>query len=578
MRRITALLIVFVLVFSLAPATHFTFALDSTGITIDGNLNDWPTTLLLNDPIGDGKWGTNNDIRTVGVYSDGNYIYIAGIFKKSGWNNLGVILDLIERKGAKDTKGHPWGRSYSVASGDIDIMIETWESDLRGWLISPDNTFIDVTSHIKRAYGTTDDWIVVEIAVPLSIFGDIKNPSLKVAFVLTGGSDGALQWFSDIAPDQDVPTWNEGGGAVAPAIITRFIFWSPDQPLELQIVDSNFSYEKYLLERKATHIASFITMNSFYGQRKFNESYSRYESIKDELKKYQIAPEVEARIEEYDSEVANLLELYHNGLSTINIPGLAFVGAFRIYRAYIGMRRITLEMEEILENAKERQYEKEKHLEELSKKLTKTIDGNLDDWSVQPIAVDTEGYGQDGANLKALYVDYDDNFLYIALTTDNKASWRVAYGIALDYKDGGYTTGQDSWGKKVSFTRGIDAELYFFWNGEFFGNPGTGTITSAQLTLWNGNGWDYKDLQWAGFYAYTGGNETGLQTLEIAIPWEELGGKPKEIHIVAYVTGQGAGDSAVDSLPLQEAVMDKQPGDEWGDEDTFTEFASVSII
>jgi hypothetical protein len=80
-----------------------------------------------------------------------------------------------------------------------------------------------------------------------------------------------------------------------------------------------------------------------------------------------------------------------------------------------------------------------------------------------------------------------------------------------------------------------------------------------------------------GKYAYKGGADNGLQTLEIAIPWEELGGKPKEINIVAYITGQGAGDSAVDSLPLQEAVMDKQPDQEWGDEDTFTEFATVLI-
>jgi len=53
--------------------------------------------------------------------------------------------------------------------------------------------------------------------------------------------------------------------------------------------------------------------------------------------------------------------------------------------------------------------------------------------------------------------------------------------------------------------------------------------------------------------------------------------KPEKIDIVAFVTGQGAGDSAVDSLPLQEAVKDKAPGEEWSDADTFTQFATVVI-
>ncbi|ASJ06259.1 hypothetical protein [Thermococcus pacificus] len=458
------------------------------------------------------------------------------------------------------------------------MMIETWESDLKGWIVSNDNTFTDVTSEIKRKYSKIDDdWIVVEIAIPISIFGDVTNPALKVSFVLTGGSDGTLQWFSDVAPDQDVPSWNKWGGAVAPAILTRFIFWSPDQPLEIQIVDTEFSYDQYILNKKATLIASFIGLNSFYGQKKFEEYYSKYQDINKELEEYYIPPEVGDKIYEYNNEVTDILKQYQEGITKISLPGQAFIGAFKIYRSYTDLREIVLEMEEILENAKRGQYERKEYMEELAKNLTKTIDGNLDDWSVEPVAVDDVGYGQDGANLKALYVDYDDQFLYIAITTENKASWRIAYGVSLDYKDGGYTTGQDSWGRKVDFSRGIDAQLYFFWNGEFFDDKGTSTITSAQLVLWNGAGWEYRDLQWVGFYNYTGSADDGLQTLEIAIPWSELGGKPKQISVVAYVTGQGVGDSAVDSLPLQDAVKDTDPGQEWGDADTFTEFATVTI-
>lgn len=575
MKRNISVFLIAILILGTFPLGSVSAVASGLSIIVDGNLDEWPTTLLLDDPIGDGKWGSGDDIKTVGAYSDGTYIYIAAVFKKTGYNNLGVLIDVIGKDGAPDTKGHPWNRHYTFARGDIDMMIESWEFDLSAWTFSPTGVN-EVTSSIQRAYGSKDGWVIAEMAIPLSVFGDIQNPSFKVVFVLTGGSNGALQWFADVAPDQDVPGWNNGGGAPAPAILTKFLFWSYDSPYEFRVVGENFDYNKYLLEKKANHIASFISLNSFYGQIKFKEYYSRYDEIKNELAKYYLSPEVQEKIAEYDSEVNNLLELYNEGIKTINLPGRAFIGAFRVYRAYTGMKKITSEIEKILEDAQKGVYELEGYLQELSKNLTKTIDGNLDDWSVPPVAVDEAGYGQDGADLKALYVDYDDQFLYIALTTENRASWRIAYGISLDYKDGGYTGDQDSWGKKVSFSRGIDAQLYFFWNGEFFGDPGTSTITSAQLVLWNGTGWEYKDLQLVGFYAYTGGAEDGLQTLEIAIPWEALGVKPGEINIVAYVTGQGAGDSAVDSLPLQDAVKDTEPGQEWGDADTFTQFATVT--
>ena len=322
---------------------------------------------------------------------------------------------------------------------------------------------------------------------------------------------------------------------------------------------------------------TFVMHNMFYGTRHFEKDYPRYNELDQQLRNMPLPEDAKERLDEIQNEVLDLVKLYNEGKDMITQPNYAFMGAMRIYRAYTGLKKIIGEMEEMLRKAQEGEYEHEKYMEELAKNLTKNIDGNLDDWSVKPVAVDDTGFGQDGANLKALYVDYDNQFLYIALTTENKASWRVAYGIALDYKDGGYTTGADAWGRKVSFTNGVDAQLYFFWNGEFFGDLGTSNITSAQLVLWNGTAWKYEDLKWVGFYAYTGGAQNGLQTLEIAVPWTAIGGEPEKLRIVAYVTGQGSGDSAVDVLPLQEAVKDNAPGDEWGDADTFSEFAVVTI-
>lgn len=203
------------------------------------------------------------------------------------------------------------------------------------------------------------------------------------------------------------------------------------------------------------------------------------------------------------------------------------------------------------------------------------VDGKLNDWSdADVVAEDTENFGGEGANLKKLYVKYDSDFLYIALETDNTASWRIAYGMALDYADGGATDMPDSWGRNIGFKRGVDAEMYFFWHGEFFGEKGTDSITDMNLAIWNGEEWVYRDLREVALVAWDGG-ALGLRSLEIAIPWEAIGGKPKKLGVIAWVTGSNTGDSAVDSLPLDDAVKDS--GDEWGDSDILGSFVEVEI-
>ena len=384
-------------------------------------------------------------------------------------------------------------------------------------------------------------------------------------------------WTVDIPAGNSTSFWYLYKYPGAPGLVLFKAVVDPNNTIEEVNEDNNVYTLSLHVGRLVRLQNAFVMHNMFYGTRHFEKDYAKYTQLEEQLKEMPLPEAEKKRLGEIEDEVMDLLKLYNEGKQQITQPNYAFVGAMKIYRAYTGLKKIIREMEDMLRKAQEGVYEHEKYMEELAKNLTKTIDGSLDDWSVEPIVVDETGYGQDGANLKALYVDYDDQFLYIALTTENKASWRIAYGIALDYKDGGYTTGTDAWGRKVNFEKGIDAQLYFFWNGEFFGDLGTSTITSAQLVLWNGTGWKYNDLEWVGFYNYTGGFEKGLQTLEVAIPWSALGGKPAEINIVAYITGQGAGDSAVDSLPLQEAVKDNDPGAEWGDVDTFTEFAKVTI-
>ena len=421
----------------------------------------------------------------------------------------------------------------------------------------------------------------VEPGTPANITINVSNVGKVGAYNVTVElylNDRPIKnWTVDVPAGGHVILWYlyPYPGATGTAVFRAVV--DPQNAIEEVNEDNNAASITIGVGRRVRIQNAFVIHNMYYGLRTFQKAYTHYLELHQQLIQMPLPQEERERLKEMENEVMELLKLYNEGKEQVTMPNYAFIGATKIYRAYTGLKRINRELEEMLRKAQEGLYEREKYMEELARNLTKTIDGNLDDWNVEPVAIDDTGFGQDGANLKALYVDYDDQFLYIALTTENRASWRVAYGISLDYRDGGYTTGQDSWGKKIEFSRGVDAQLYFFWNGEFFGDQGTSTITSAQLTIWNGTGWEYHDLQWVGFYNYTGGAENGLQTLEIAIPWKALGEKPGQISVVAYVTGQGIGDSAVDSLPLQDAVKDREPGQEWGDVDKFTRFATVTI-
>ncbi|MDK2854497.1 MAG: hypothetical protein PWQ92_1391, partial [Thermococcaceae archaeon] len=97
--------------------------------------------------------------------------------------------------------------------------------------------------------------------------------------------------------------------------------------------------------------------------------------------------------------------------------------------------------------------------------VPKTIDGDLSDWESYEVVGVSNLDGPDGADLNKLYVSYDEQYLYVAITTNNTASWGVVYGFGLDVKEGGYTGDTDAWDRKIGFSRGVDYEIYFWYDG-----------------------------------------------------------------------------------------------------------------
>ena len=199
-----------------------------------------------------------------------------------------------------------------------------------------------------------------------------------------------------------------------------------------------------------------------------------------------------------------------------------------------------------------------------------TVDGNLGDWRSDTVVGTGKDNGEAGAKLDKLYVAWDDNYLYIAIKTNNTASWNVAYGFGIDVDPGsgkGYTGGDspsDAWNRKIGFKSpfAIDYEVYFYWSGS------SNSITSAQLFKWTGSEWTKTaDLTGGTDYASTGGSN-GLQTLEIKIPWSSLGSpnSPEDVAVIAWITGNSG--SAVSSAPWDSTLEDSS--DEWSDTDYFS--------
>jgi hypothetical protein len=208
-----------------------------------------------------------------------------------------------------------------------------------------------------------------------------------------------------------------------------------------------------------------------------------------------------------------------------------------------------------------------------------TVDGVIDPsegWILVATSANPNG-GGDGANLNNFYYYFDTNDLYLAINTFNSASWDVAYGFSLDMDSvefsGYYTGDNDAWGRRMNFAGwapynyALEYEIYFWWSGW------DGAITAWNLCTWNGTGWDYWGVA---EFAWTGDNSTGLQALEIRIPWTDLGGFDPTFHTSAWVTG-GGGSSAVDIIPPDFQVADGG-GAEWTDSDTISTFGGPTSV
>lgn len=205
-----------------------------------------------------------------------------------------------------------------------------------------------------------------------------------------------------------------------------------------------------------------------------------------------------------------------------------------------------------------------------------TIDGVItpdEGWELVGVSAYPNGGGE-GANLNQFFYALSEDTLYLAITTNNTASWNVAYGFGIDYiPEYGYFEGDnDAWGRRMNFTEtyAIDDEVYFWWDG------GASSITSANTCVWLDGSWDYRGVD---NFAWTGGGD-GLQTLEIAVSWATLSLPTKiqgeEVNLSTWIAGDG-GSSAVDVIPYNESVSDGG-GDEWTDSDTITAYFTATLI
>ncbi|USG98995.1 hypothetical protein K1720_05405 [Thermococcus argininiproducens] len=662
MRKSVPLVIAVLVLFNVVPTVKFVSAIQGS-ITLDGDLGDWSASLLYSDPVGDAKWGANNEIETFGFFVYNNTLYIAGIFKKDGWNNFMIMLDLSTRQGYPTTEHHDWGRMYKFASGDIDFVLETWGDGYSAWIVSSSGSFNDISSQVNFASSTTPDgWKVVEIAIPLSAFGNVEVNGLKVNGVatLTGGFDGSKQWVSDVAPDQDIlPSWGGSGDIPAPAILWKFLQfdtttgelkeissvivtvsisydvasveeWSPANititvenkgavnltgvqvilydsgkklqnwtinavagtqkvlnyiytyspglvglhtlKVEVNFVDPDGVSKTVTATKLLTVGASVMLQNrlvtaGYTLEPMYDSEYQKTLSMLDELSSLVIPPKYKDKVPGFEVKMNKSKELFETGQRLLRYrhPYYSYIGALRIYGSYSILKRVQKDIEEL------------KVLIESG--LSKEIDGSLADWNESTkMAEDTMGLGQDGANLKALYVDYDDNYLYIALVGDNKASWDIAYGIGIDVngEESGYSEGLDMWVRRMGFDPPIDFEYYLQWTS----GGGAGAQKFGKWIETNST-WDERPIKEWGIWSGITGSSEGLKVLELAIPWDALGGKPSIVRVVAFVTGGYPEDSAVEALPdnpsMHELTDDVKGYGEWTDFDLITVFAEIEV-
>jgi len=401
-----------------------------------------------------------------------------------------------------------------------------------------------------------EQWQPANITIKVNNIGEVDAQNVTVH--LYDGNDLLKSWVVNLSAHAEVNltylyTYSEAWG-----VHTLKAVVDPNNEIDEANEDNNVATLDIIVGQIAERQNRFIRFGMYVWPKIYPAKYAETKEMVENVSSMGLPSKYEDTIKGFELKLNESLELFNEGKSLIYKPHYELRGAMKMFSAYSRLLRLQREIKDFLE----------------SLEFKKKIDGSLSDWNETSLVAQNKAGAGAGAYLDALYVDYDDEYIYIALSTKNTESWRIAYGFAFDYKDGGYTGDTDAWGRKIGFTRGVDAEIYLYWNGPFFGEPGTNTITSAEFAIWNGTGWSYLPLFKNASVKYIGG-ENGLQTLEMAIPWELFGEKPEKIYIVAWITGANAGDSAVTTIPDDPSVHDSD--NEWGDADVISTFAEVYI-
>jgi len=180
------------------------------------------------------------------------------------------------------------------------------------------------------------------------------------------------------------------------------------------------------------------------------------------------------------------------------------------------------------------------------------IDGAPDLTWGTPLASDPQAdINEPNLDLAALYLREDASNYYLAF--DAAAStWGMAYGVYIDTDQTSGSGGtSDPWGRAIAAVSDrLPEYALYVWH------DGTDVMQDAQLTTWNGSGWDYPTLiSLGGAQGYGAASDW----LEYRIPKSALG-NPAALALEAFTTG-GSGH-AQDSVPSDPNVAYTSP--DWG--------------
>ena len=197
-------------------------------------------------------------------------------------------------------------------------------------------------------------------------------------------------------------------------------------------------------------------------------------------------------------------------------------------------------------------------------------DGDRVDWElaeIEPLATDSIDFDTPELEVTDLYVTNDDGYWYFAFTCTADTS-DVAYGIAIDCSEGGYTgiegVDQDAMGNWITFgeENGVNFEIYIRYYSQ-------GHISSG-LYEWQGGLWDWHYIS----YRWDSGYDPEQNFVEIKIPTSTLN-YPETLNVILFSTLFEEGENpAQDSAPSDPATYHTL---HWGQENanTLTNFTSI---